>query len=262
MKKAFALLTAAVLIAAVGSGVADEKKAVGEKPQVVIHKHTDLVGKAVRNKNNDHLGYVEDIVVAVPSGRLAYVSFSTKNALGLGGKLYALPMSAFGMAADYSHLTLAEATKNDFDSAPAFDANAWPDKVANERFTKWGKQREPINMKKDHHLLRITSINGLAVRNSQGEDLGKIHGFAVDCTHDRISYGALTYGGVAGVGTKYFAIPWEAMTLKPLNLRLQDCCFVLNATKGDFDRPGFENTTWPNQGDQRFLKNAPKTSSR
>lgn len=264
MKKAIALLIAAVLIAAVGSGLlADEKTKTGEKQQVVIHKHTDLVGKAVKNKTNEHLGYIEDLVIAVPSGRLNYVGFSTKNALGLGGKLYALPMSAFSMASDYSHLIL-DVAKNAFDSAPAFDPNAWPDKVTHESWAKLGKERKPIDPKKDHHLLRVTSISGLAVRNHQGEDLGKVHGFAVDCTNDKISYAAVTYGGVAGIGTKYFAVPWEAMSLKPLNLRLQDCCFALNMLKKDFETgTGFENTSWPNSGDRRFLpKDAPKTSSK
>jgi len=253
MKMVVSLFTMAVLFVAVTTdGVAG-----GGNP--VVHKQADLLGKAIQNKNGDHVGYLEDLAIDNPSGRIVYAVVSTKNSLGLGGKLYALPLSAFSMASDYKHLII-DVKKNEFENVEGFDNNRWPTKI-DERWAKLGKKGLELKIK-EPTLLRLSSLNGTAVKNDSGESLGKVSGFGVDCSHDKITYVAMNYGGVAGIGSKHFAIPWEAMNLKSLNLKVQDRAFVLNATKQDFENAsGFENNSWPVRGEERFLKNAKKSGA-
>jgi len=250
MKTVISLVTTAVLVAALSPGIfADDK-------DIVVRKNSELIGKVIKNKTGDHLGYLEDLVIDRHSGQIAYAAVSTKNSLGLGGKLYALPLSAFSMAGDFSHL-IADLSKNAFENDPGFESNRWPDRME----PRWAKlaTRPEAKMGKEARLVRLTSLNGLPVRNFSADDLGKVQGFSVDCTHDKINYVAMSHGGVVGIGSKYFAIPWQALALRSLNLRAQDCSFVLNASKQEFDNAaGFDTNNWPNAGDPAFLKNARK----
>lgn len=56
---------------------------------------SDLVGMNVRNPKGESLGEVEDLVVDVESGRVAYAVVGIGGFLGIGEKLSAFPMSAF-----------------------------------------------------------------------------------------------------------------------------------------------------------------------
>ncbi len=66
--------------------------------------------------------------------------------------------------------------------------------------------------------LRVLSAKDMektTVRNAQGEELGTIENMMLDVNAGKVDYVILAYGGVLGVGTKYFAIPWEALTPRP-----------------------------------------------
>jgi len=250
MKTLISLLTVAVLVVLGPTLQAAERKA-------TIEKSTDLLNQTIKNKSGDHIGYLEDLAVELPSGRIAYAVLSTKNALGLGGRLYAIPYSALSWSDDQKYLVL-DVKKDEFDKAEGFDAKSWPNKV-DDRWSKLGKRPAPM-LPKDAKLTRMSSLVGLAVKNEAGTNLGKIVGFAVDYKQERIAYSAMTHGGVVGIGAKYFAIPWEALNLKSLNLRVDDRCFVLNASPQDFDNStGFDPNTWPDKGNDRFLNKAKKS---
>jgi sporulation protein YlmC with PRC-barrel domain len=243
---------------------ADEKKA-------DLCKTPDVLGKYVRDPDNNYLGYVEDIVVDLRDGRVIYAAMNYGDTLGFGGKLFAIPPGALKPASDYRHLVL-DADKAEFEKREGFNANRWPMR-ADERWMTARKDRkdeptrEPARREEGageesgQMLRRVSSLTGLAVKNDAGEDLGKIQGFAVGTDNHRIRYAVLAHGGVAGVGTKYFAIPWETLQMKSLSLKLQDRAFLLNATKEDFAKdPGFNWNDWPAAGDRRFMKNGKKPS--
>jgi sporulation protein YlmC with PRC-barrel domain len=251
MKLFVSLLSAAVVLALSSSVAgAEEKKG-------TVERSTDLINRVVVNKAGDHIGYVEDLTVERPSGRVVYAALSTKNALGLGGKLFALPYSALHWSADRKNLVL-DVKKDEFDKAEGFDTKSWPTHV-DDRWAKLGTSTA-FTPAKDARVVRITSLTGLAVKNESGNVLGKVQGFGIDYQKERLAYAAMSHGGVVGVGAKYFAIPWEALNLKSLDLRVDDRCFVLNAAPQDFeDKEGFDPNTWPAKANERFLKNARKT---
>ncbi len=99
-----------------------------------------------------------------------------------------------------------------------------------------------------HEYRRVMSagtLTGDRVRNSAGEDLGKIEEIMLDVPTGRVAYAVLSFGGILGIGNKLFAIPWQALTL---NEREHE--FVLNVDKKTLENaPGFEKDNWPDMAD-------------
>ena len=56
---------------------------------------------------------------------------------------------------------------------------------------------------------RASETLGLRVENPQGEHLGKIEDIVFNPSTGHIRYAVLSFGGVLGVGEKWFAIPWK-----------------------------------------------------
>ncbi|CUS39793.1 PRC-barrel domain-containing protein [Candidatus Nitrospira nitrificans] len=103
----------------------------------------------------------------------------------------------------------------------------------------------------DHTLPDIvkgTKIIGKPVQNLQGRNLGKIEDFAIDEIDGSVRYAVLSFGGVLGLGEKYFAIPWEALTLS--NDRKH---FVLDLEEKVLTQaPGFNKDKWPDFADPDY----------
>jgi len=75
-------------------------------------------------------------------------------------------------------------------------------------------------------VMSANSLEGNSVMNHQGETLGEIEEIMIDVRRGRIAYAVLGAGGFLGIGEKYFAIPWGALTLDTDNK-----CFILDADK-------------------------------
>jgi len=253
----------AALVLTIATGVAYAE----EKGSAEVYRTPDLIGKEVKTRDGQqHLGYLEDLVVDLNNGRIAYAVLTTRGTVGFGGKMFALPLSAFRMAEDLKSLRI-DAKQDEFENSEGFDANKWPEKV-DERWMKFAKKEATRDTSatrdegKERMLRRCTSLIGLSVKNEQAEDLGRTQGFAIDVTHGKIVYAALAVGGVAGVGAKYFAVPWNALQLKSLNLSVRDRCFVLNSRKEDFtNAKGFDYNNWPIKPDDQFKSGVRKEGS-
>ncbi len=99
-------------------------------------------------------------------------------------------------------------------------------------------------------LMSADTLQGDAVVNPKGEDLGKIESIMIDTSSGKVAYGVLSFGGFLGLGDKLFAVPWSSLILDPDNKR-----FVLDADKERLENaPGFDKDNWPNMGDQQFQR--------
>lgn len=85
-----------------------------------------LNGDSVRNAAGEDLGNVDEIMIDIPSGRIAYAVLSFGGVLGLGNKLFALPWSALQVDEDEKCFIL-NVDKATLESAPGFDKSNWPD---------------------------------------------------------------------------------------------------------------------------------------
>jgi sporulation protein YlmC with PRC-barrel domain len=58
-----------------------------------------------------------------------------------------------------------------------------------------------------------SKLIGASVKNTQGENLGKIDELVIDPHDARIKAAVVSVGGVLGLGAKSVAIPWDKMTM-------------------------------------------------
>jgi sporulation protein YlmC with PRC-barrel domain len=97
-------------------------------------------------------------------------------------------------------------------------------------------------------VMSAGTLKGDRVRNSAGEDLGKIEEIMLDVPTGRVAYAVLSFGGFLGMGDKLFAIPWEALTLDE-----REHQFVLNVSRKQLENaPGFDKDNWPDMADRTW----------
>jgi sporulation protein YlmC with PRC-barrel domain len=85
-----------------------------------------LTGNKVVNVQNEDLGTIEDLMIDIESGRIAYAVLSFGGFLGLGDKLFAIPWSALKLDAVEKRFVL-NVSKELLEEAPGFDKRNWPD---------------------------------------------------------------------------------------------------------------------------------------
>jgi sporulation protein YlmC with PRC-barrel domain len=85
-----------------------------------------LSGDRVRNATGEDLGKVEEIMLDVPRGRIAYAVLSFGGFLGIGDKLFAVPWSALKLDTA-EHEFILDMSRETLENAPGFDKNNWPD---------------------------------------------------------------------------------------------------------------------------------------
>jgi len=94
-----------------------------------------LEGDSVRNAAGEDLGKVDEIMIDIPSGRVAYAVVSFGGVLRMGNKLFAIPWSALTVDEDEKCFIL-NVDKSQLESAPGFDKDNWPDMAD----TSWRSQ--------------------------------------------------------------------------------------------------------------------------
>lgn len=61
------------------------------------------------------------------------------------------------------------------------------------------------------NLISSEKVEGTAVYNHQGEKLGSIHHFMVGKRNGRVEYAVLSFGGLFGIGGRFYPLPWDAL---------------------------------------------------
>jgi sporulation protein YlmC with PRC-barrel domain len=94
-----------------------------------------LIGNVVRNRQDEALGKVEDFMIDLETGRVAYVVLSFGGFLGVGNKLFAVPSNAFTLDSP-RHAFILDVSKERLEEAPGFDKDHRPDVVDAEARTR------------------------------------------------------------------------------------------------------------------------------
>jgi hypothetical protein len=98
------------------------------------------------------------------------------------------------------------------------------------------------------NLVRSHNVVGVKVTNPHNEDLGKVVEVVLDKITGQTCYVVLSFGGVLGMGDKYFALPWEAFKYDAGKDQ-----FVLNVNKEKLkNAPGFEKNHWPDMAENSW----------
>jgi sporulation protein YlmC with PRC-barrel domain len=217
--------------------------------QTTIHRFGNVRGMEVKNSQGEALGDIEDVVVDLKTCKIEYMAMAHGEFLGFGGKLFAIAPTALKLSTDGKSLLLNHSRK-EFLAAQGFDANKWPTQAD----ARWGKAAAK-HAENGKGMYRLSRLQGIQVRNSQGQDLGRIYDFALDLNHERVVYAAVSTDTTLGFGGKLIAVPCQAFTLRSQELDPAHKEFILNVSKQSFDgAPAFKNSQWPTEPDSRFLK--------
>ncbi|MBO6783334.1 MAG: PRC-barrel domain-containing protein [Alphaproteobacteria bacterium] len=86
---------------------------------------TSINGDKVVNPQGEDLGKIEDLMIDLESGTVRYAVMSFGGFLGMGDKLFAVPMDALHVKSGDEAFVL-NATEEKLKNAPGFDKDDWP----------------------------------------------------------------------------------------------------------------------------------------
>lgn len=94
-----------------------------------------ITGSRVMNPSGEDLGKLEDLMLDLDRGRVAYAVLSFGGFMGMGDKLFAIPFQALKHDGDRNRFVL-NVDKERLKNAPGFDKNNWPSTADRA----WGSQ--------------------------------------------------------------------------------------------------------------------------
>jgi len=119
----------------VSAGVSTDNNATASAHQ--IQKASDLIGKEVKNQQDEKLGKIKDLAIDLQSGKISYAVLGTGGTLfGTGEKFIAVPTTLLTQAGEKDFVVL-NASKQQLESMQGFDKNNWPSMPA----SAWGAGR-------------------------------------------------------------------------------------------------------------------------
>ena len=93
-----------------------------------------MIGDEVRNVEGEDLGNLEELMMDIETGSIAYAVLSFGGFLGIGDKLFAIPWDALTLDIE-EKVFILDVDKETLENAPGFDKNHWP----NMSDRDWGK---------------------------------------------------------------------------------------------------------------------------
>ena len=85
-----------------------------------------LSSNKVLNRAGEEIGQVQEIMIDLPTGSVAYVAMTYGGLLGMNEKLFAVPWKALRVDEDRKCFIL-DVDKETLDSVPGIDPDHWPD---------------------------------------------------------------------------------------------------------------------------------------
>jgi hypothetical protein len=113
----------------------------GAPLKAVAHRSSKIVGMSVKNRANEDLGKIEDLVID-EGGMVRYAAVSFGGFLGFNNKLFAVPWKAFtikhdaGSSTNYVELNVS---RKYLENAEGFPSDKWPDFNDKQMTEKWDR---------------------------------------------------------------------------------------------------------------------------
>lgn len=95
-------------------------------------------------------------------------------------------------------------------------------------------------------LIASNKVEGTAVYGSDGRKLGSIYNFMVDKVSGKVEYAVMSYGGILGMGQRYYPLPWRT-----LSYDTREGGYRIDLTEEDLRHaPSFDRETEPQFNDR------------
>lgn len=100
-----------------------------ERPRVL--SAAGIIGDKVVNTEGQQLGNIKDLMIDLDDAQIAYAVLSFGGFLGLGDKLFAIPLEALTFGSE-DHTVVLDVDREVLKNAPGFDKDHWPDSAQYE----------------------------------------------------------------------------------------------------------------------------------
>jgi len=85
-----------------------------------------MIGDKVMNAYGEDLGKIEELMIDLENARVGYAVLSFGGLLGIGDKLFAIPLEALRLDAE-NHCFVLDIDRERLEQAPGFDKDEWPE---------------------------------------------------------------------------------------------------------------------------------------
>jgi sporulation protein YlmC with PRC-barrel domain len=94
-----------------------------------------LVASEVTNSDGEDLGTIQDLMLDVEEGAVAYAVVKFGGTLGFGEKLFAIPWEAISLSL-HDEKAILQVPRDELKESDGFDKDEWPDMADRE----WGER--------------------------------------------------------------------------------------------------------------------------
>jgi sporulation protein YlmC with PRC-barrel domain len=168
-----------------------------------------LIGMRIHDPGGQALGTIRDVILDTNTGRVHYAVLSLGGAMGIGEKLFAVPLAK--LRPDGKGKLAMAIDKSARESAPAFDSRRWPNwndaSVRTPIDQRYGVQSSDVNAR----FRRASDVLKTKVRDSHGADIGKISDMVVDVGGSRMRYAVVKFDRAWNPNDKLVALPLGAL---------------------------------------------------
>ena len=96
-----------------------------------ILSSSTITGQKVHNLKDENIGNIKDLMIDLNNAEIAYAVMSFGGFMGIGDKLFAMPLKAFQFSDNDDTIRL-DISKEKLENAPSFDKDNWPKTDDNE----------------------------------------------------------------------------------------------------------------------------------
>ncbi len=90
-----------------------------------ILSSSSITGQGVYNLKNESIGDIKDLMIDPANGEIVYAVLSFGGFMGIGTKLFAIPLEALQFSDEDDTIRL-DVNKEKLENAPSFDQDNWP----------------------------------------------------------------------------------------------------------------------------------------
>jgi sporulation protein YlmC with PRC-barrel domain len=191
-----------------------------------------VLGSKVVDGEGRGIGEVEDLVIDVAGGRVAYLVLAVGGFLGVGDRLVAYPMPSKDVTRDGDRLALA-VDRQAIEAMQGFASDRWPDLNSGQK----GKR-----------LRRATELLDTKLADARGKDVGHLRDIVVNLGSATVHYAVAEFDPNWVQAGKVVAVPLRGVRRgDDDDLRMQA---ELNRLQGAMI---FDKDRWPDINDPQYL---------
>ena len=192
-----------------------------------LHELDDLIGAKIRNPQNEDLGEIEEMVVDVNDGSIRYAVVSFGGFLDVGDELFAVPLKAMTLQKDDDGepTFVVDIDKQRLENAQGFDKDNWPN-FADASFAAnvnktFGIENEPQTSARPGALYKLSTFEGVNVRDQGNTELGEIEWILIDPQQAKVAFVAIDLEDEVEANDAdddaHVLIPMQALSLKTVD---------------------------------------------